>query len=111
MLSVFTHQTIETLVEMFWSPSVAELVSKLLEAENEKDFFEKEKLLFFATLCCEIGKVENEERFEKIVENVSELLESLVQKHEDKYEKAKYANMIRNMMKEINNLVFLLDHL
>jgi hypothetical protein len=104
-------QTIKTIVAYFWSPSVAELITKVLEAEGENDFFEKEKVKFMQMVCQEIKSIKEEPAVEKCIENFGLVIDSLVEKHEDKYERSKYAALLKKIIEEPDNFLFLLGHL
>jgi hypothetical protein len=111
MLKVMNSQTIKTIVAYFWSPSVAELITKVLEAEGENDFFEKEKVKFMQMVCQEIKSIKEEPAVEKCIENFGLVIDSLVEKHEDKYERSKYAALLKKIIEEPDNFLFLLGHL
>jgi ribosomal protein S10 len=97
------------LLSYFWSQSIAEVLNKLLEAENEKEFFEREKVELVSSLCRSLAQEQAEEKVALNIESFAAFIESLVEKHEDKYEKVKYAKLIREILEQSDNFLFLFD--
>lgn len=107
MVRLANSTLLPQLLNHFSNQSVAEVVAKLLEAETEKDFFEGEKLEIIAGLCGRLAAEKDEGRVEAAAESFAGFIESLVEKHEDKYEKAKYAKLIRSVLDRSDLFLFL----
>lgn len=96
-------------INYFWNQSVAEIVIKVLEAENEKEFFEREKVELVKSVCRSLAAEKEEGKVERNIESFGGFMESLVEKHEDKYDKAKYAKLIRLILEDGDIFLFLFD--
>jgi hypothetical protein len=59
-------------------------------------------------VCEAVARQENEAKLEGLVESFAEFLEGLVEKHEDKYEKEKYSNLIKQIIVRADNFTFLI---
>ena len=46
-----------------------------------------------------------------MVQNIGVIFESLLQKHEDKYERAKYASLVKSIVEDVGNFGYILKHL
>ena len=88
-----------------------DLITKMLECESENDFFQKEKIVFFRTFSSQISNIDSEGQLERMVENIGVVFESLLEKHEDKYERGKYASLVKSIVEDVGNFRYILQHL
>jgi hypothetical protein len=63
-------------------------------------------------MVCEfVRQQHNAVNTEDILESFCEFIDALVQKHEDKYEKSKYAAFIKKVSEQSQHFLFLVDKL
>lgn len=85
MLKILNTQVLNAIFELFWNQSISEIPVKALDAENQHEFFEKEKLILIKNLCRLFKEEEKAEKIEQNIENLFYFIDNLVEKHVDKY--------------------------
>lgn len=63
------------------------------------------------TICQHMRKTMGQEGFAADLESFSELMDTLLEKHEDKYDQAKYVPLLKELMTKTDYFIFLVEEL